>query len=286
MLVLDSAKEAQQVFLNAKREAQLAFVPTMGCLHEGHLDLVKLAKTKAQKVIVSIFVNPLQFGPKEDFDKYPRTFEEDKKKLESLNVDFLFHPSAADIYPKDFSSSVQVGSLGNRLCGQFRPGHFDGVATVCLKLFHITQADVAIFGEKDYQQLQVIKNLVRDFNLNLKIVGHPTVRHSDGLALSSRNRYLSSEDREKARIIPDTVHQLRKLALQNPQSTVETLNQQAKRLLSSLEIQYAVITDGPELETALPSRTLGELRIPRFFIAAKLGNTRLIDNISLKEDVL
>lgn len=286
MLVLDSAKEAQQVFLNAKREAQLAFVPTMGCLHEGHLDLVKLAKTKAQKVIVSIFVNPLQFGPKEDFDKYPRTFEEDKKKLESLNVDFLFHPNAADIYPKDFSSSVQVGSLGNRLCGQFRPGHFDGVATVCLKLFHITQADVAIFGEKDYQQLQVIKNLVRDFNLNLKIVGHPTVRHSDGLALSSRNRYLSSEDREKARIIPDTVHQLRKLALQNPQSTVETLNQQAKRLLSSLEIQYAVITDGPELETALPSRTLGELRMPRFFIAAKLGNTRLIDNISLKEDVL
>lgn len=286
MLVLDSARQAQEVFLKTKKESPIAFVPTMGCLHEGHLDLVKLAKTKAAKVIVSIFVNPLQFGPKEDFNQYPRTFEEDKQKLEALKVDFLFYPSATDLYPPHFSTSIEVGKLGNRLCGQFRPGHFNGVATVCLKLFQITQADFAIFGQKDYQQLQVIKNLVRDFNLPLQIIGHPTVRDRDGLALSSRNRYLSVGERKKAQLIPQTLEHLRKTALLRPDILVEDLCKEAKELLASLDVQYLTLTDGPELEIAQSQKKLKELQEPRFFIAAKLGNTRLIDNISLREDDL
>jgi len=286
MLVLDSARQAQEVFLKTKKQSPIAFVPTMGCLHEGHLDLVKLAKTKAAKVIVSIFVNPLQFGPNEDFNQYPRTFEEDKQKLEALKVDFLFYPSATDLYPPLFSNSIEVGKLGNRLCGQFRPGHFNGVATVCLKLFQITQADFAIFGQKDYQQLQVIKNLVRDFNLPLQIIGHPTVRDRDGLALSSRNRFLSADERKKAQLIPQTLEHLRKTALLRPDLLVEDLCKEAKELLASLDVQYSTLTDGPELETAQSQKKLKELQEPRFFIAAKLGNTRLIDNIALREDDL
>jgi pantoate--beta-alanine ligase len=255
----------------------------MGCLHQGHLELVRLAQTQADKVAVSIFVNPLQFGPNEDFHQYPRTLENDKQLLSELNVDFLFTPDNSDLYPNDFTSRVQVGPIGKRLCGEFRPGHFDGVATICLKLFQITQADAAVFGEKDFQQLQVIRNLVRDFNLPLSILPHQTVREEDGLALSSRNRYLSEVERQQAACIPLALKSALLFLQKHPQSTVNELLMATRDVLSQLEIQYLEITHHTQLESAPKETLVAQLIQPRLFLAAKCGTTRLIDNISLSQ---
>ena len=177
---------------------KIAFVPTMGFLHGAHLALVKKAKELGDKTVVSIFVNPLQFGPKEDFREYPRDLERDLALLEKEKVDAVFIPETEEMYPPDFQTYVEVTKLTTGLCGAFRPGHFKGVTTVVLKLFNIVNPDIAIFGEKDYQQLQVIKQMIKDLNLDIEIVAHPTVREKDGLAMSSRNIYLSSAERESA----------------------------------------------------------------------------------------
>ncbi|NBX75867.1 MAG: pantoate--beta-alanine ligase [Proteobacteria bacterium] len=283
MLVLDTIRKAQEVLGQLKGKETIALVPTMGCLHEGHLELVRLAQKHSQKVVVSIFVNPLQFGANEDFDKYPRTLESDVEKLKSVGVQYLFYPNVHDLYPDGFSNQVQVGELGNRLCGRFRPGHFNGVATVCLKLFEICRADLAVFGEKDFQQLQVIRNLVRDFNLPLSILSCPTIRENDGLAMSSRNRYLSQKERELAGVVPKTLRRLRDELGTYPSATVYDLLATARKSLSGIEVQYAEITEGANLKTAAEEALISDLTSPRFFLAVKIGNTRLIDNMSLKE---
>ena len=177
---------------------RIVFVPTMGSLHEGHLCLVRDARTRGDRVVVSIFVNPTQFGPSEDFAAYPRDLQRDRALLESLGVDVLFHPTVEEIYPDGYQTHVEVENFSLPLCGMVRPGHFRGVATVVTKLFNIVLPHIAIFGEKDFQQLQIIRQLVRDLNMDVEIVGHPIVREADGLAMSSRNAYLTPEERRAA----------------------------------------------------------------------------------------
>lgn len=283
MLILNSPEVTQETCLRWKRETTLAFVPTMGCLHEGHLALVKKAKELASRVVVSIFVNPLQFAPHEDFEKYPRVFNEDCEKLKSLDVDLLFHPTVNDLYPEGFSSKVSVGDIGNRLCGAFRPNHFDGVATVVLKLFEITSCDFAIFGEKDYQQLTIIQQLTRDFNLPVCVVPHPTIRAEDDVALSSRNLYLSNLERVAARQIPRVLNLSRQEAFNDPAQTVEQLLVKLRPLLTEqgLKVQYLEITQTRQLTPADPLASLKTLILPHLFLAVYAGSTRLIDNISL-----
>jgi pantoate--beta-alanine ligase len=283
MLILNSPEVTQETCLRWKREAPLAFVPTMGCLHEGHLALVKKAKELSPRVVVSIFVNPIQFGPHEDFEKYPRVFNEDCEKLKSLGVDLLFHPTVNDLYPEGFFSKISVGDIGNRLCGAFRPNHFDGVATVVLKLFEITSCDFAIFGEKDFQQLTVIQQITRDFNLPVCIVPHPTVRAEDDVALSSRNRYLSDLERVAARQIPKVLNLSRQEALNHPEQTVEQLLVKLRPLLTEqrLKVQYLEVTQTRQLIPTDPSASLKTLTLPHLFLAVYAGTTRLIDNTSL-----
>src|ERR1051325_5592824 len=182
----------------AANSARTALVPTMGFLHEGHLSLVRTARERAERVAVSIFVNPAQFGPSEDFASYPRDFQRDAMLLEAEGIDVIFHPSAEQMYPAAFQTQVDVQKLGPVLCGVSRPGHFRGVATIVLKLFNIVHPDIAVFGRKDYQQLQVIQRMARDLDLDVEIVPHPTVREPDGLAMSSRNAYLNPAERQAA----------------------------------------------------------------------------------------
>lgn len=281
MQVLKSVTEAQHFFSSLSDSSSLALVPTMGCLHRGHLALVQKAQELAQKVVVSLFVNPLQFGPGEDFEKYPRVLEKDLALLKERGVDCVFHPEASDLYPQSFSSTIEVGDIGRRLCGQFRPGHFNGVATICVKLFNITQARFAIFGEKDFQQLQVIQQTVKDLNLPIQIVSHPTVREPSGLALSSRNRYLSEEEVNAALSIPLTQKKLDEHLTQHPDCSVRELTQVALDSLRPLKVQYAEITTGQGLHIAKPSDLICSLENPRFFVAAFSGTTRLIDNFVL-----
>jgi len=284
MLTLNSPQTVQETAQKWKKESnQIALVPTMGCLHEGHLQLVQMAKKYAEKVVVSIFVNPLQFGPNEDFEKYPRAFEQDSAKLAELGVDLLFYPSVKDLYPDGFCTKIKVGALSERLCGQFRPGHFDGVATVCLKLFEVTQADFAVFGQKDFQQLKVIERMARDFNLPVTILPHPTVRASDSLALSSRNTYLSDEERQWAQKIPAVLKNARQLISENPFITVSELKSRLIASISTvpLKLQYLEVTKTKDLEPTSGEEKVVTLPHPHLFIAAFAGSTRLIDNITL-----
>ncbi|HXV74048.1 MAG TPA: pantoate--beta-alanine ligase, partial [Sphingomonadales bacterium] len=185
--------------------AKVGFVPTMGALHEGHLSLVRLAGKRAEKVVASIFVNPAQFGPDEDFAKYPRTEAADLKLLESAGAALAFLPPVEEIYPEGFATAVSVPKLSKPLCGIFRPGHFEGVATVVAKLLNACEADVAVFGEKDYQQLLVIRQMAKDLDIPTEIVAGPTYREADGLAASSRNAYLKPDERAIARLLPKTL---------------------------------------------------------------------------------
>ncbi len=285
MLTLSSPQVVQETVLRWKKEQRVAFVPTMGCLHEGHLSLIHLAKKYGQKIIVSIFVNPLQFGPKEDFAAYPRPIEDDMAKLDAAQADILFAPSTQDFYPPNFSSRVKVGPLAESLCGKSRPGHFEGVATVCLKLFQITQPDFAIFGEKDFQQLRVLQQLTADFNLPMAIVPHPIFRESDGLAMSSRNRYLSVEERQWARLIPEALREVQAWALSHPETTVGDLLQKVRDHWKETALieDYVEIASGLDLTPSPTETKIQEIRSPRLFLAAHLGKTRLIDNGDLSK---
>lgn len=258
--------------------ARVALTPTMGALHDGHLSLVRLAQQHADKVIVSIFVNPKQFGPNEDFSRYPRTLPEDLALLETVGADLAWTPDVAAMYPEGFATSIGIG--GPALAGlddAHRPGHFDGVATVVAKLLLQTGADVAVFGEKDYQQLQVINQLVRDLNIPVEIIGAPTRREADGLALSSRNRYLSPEDRALApaiaRVLSVCAERLRTGAAAAPimADGVKTLESEG------FKVDYLVARHAVTLAT-VNSITDGPLRL---LVAARLGATRLIDNIGV-----
>lgn len=286
MIVLKSPQLVQETAVRWKKEYKVALVPTMGCLHDGHLALVDIAKQFAEKCIVSIFVNPLQFAPHEDFERYPRPIEDDMEKLEAAGVDLLFAPDVRDMYPSDTYSTrvISNGPLTQALCAKSRPGHFDGVATVCTKLFLATQADIAVFGEKDFQQLRVIQQLTEDLNLPVSILPHPIVRESDQVAMSSRNRYLSAEDRALAPMLYQALEATRKKALSQPRTTVGELLQSARQLISNpiFQIDYLEICPERTLTPAEASVPLNEVSNPRLFVAAKLGQTRLIDNLSLK----
>ena len=266
----------KQIAAEARRlERPPGLVPTMGALHEGHLSLVREAQRQCAPVVVSIFVNPTQFGPAEDFKKYPRTLEADRAALEKLGVDYIFAPTAEEMYPAGFRTAVNVEGLSERLEGRARPGHFRGVATVVLKLFEIAQPRMAFFGRKDAQQARVLQQMARDLNLDAEIVVCPIVREADGLAMSSRNAYLSAAERNAALVLSQS--------LERAKREIEGGERDAVRLAAAVrgeiagergvELDYAEVVDADTLEPAMT------LRKPAYILlAAKVGATRLIDN--------
>lgn len=277
--VIESAAE-MKAYSNALRKAgkSIALVPTMGALHEGHLSLMREARKRADVLVVSIFVNPAQFGPGEDYEKYARDREGDLEKMEGIGVDSVFMPGPEEIYPPGFQTYVEVEELQKPLCGAFRPGHFRGVATVVLKLFNIVKADIAVFGQKDYQQLKVIQRMVRDLDLDIEIIGLPIVREQTGLAMSSRNAYLSDTDRQRALCLSRALLEI-KTQFANGNHETGNLVDRAKKVLeqSSIEdIDYLEIRDGETLENKKQAAR-GDVAA----VAAKVGGARLIDNIIL-----
>ena len=263
-------------------QERIALVPTMGALHEGHLTLVRAARERADRVAVSIFVNPTQFGPNEDLAAYPRTLEADTELLRQEGIDLLWAPNVPEMYPEGFATSISVEGVSADFCGASRPGHFAGVATVVCKLFQQVQPDIALFGEKDWQQLAVIRRMARDLDLLLPhadaIIGVPTVREPDGLALSSRNRYLDAEHRAKAAVLPR--------AMRDAITSMETggaIGDALVRLEETLrdggfsKIDYAALADAATLQRI---DTLGD-RPARLLVAAHIGGTRLIDNMAV-----
>ena len=257
-------------------ERAIAFVPTMGNLHEGHLNLMRLAREHGSCVVASIFVNPLQFGPTEDFDKYPRTLEADCSQLQGL-ADVVFAPSVGEMYPVKQTVFIEPPPVANELCGASRPGHFRGMATVVLKLLDIVQPQVALFGKKDYQQLHIIHQMVLQMNLPVRIVGGETVRAEDGLALSSRNQYLSADERARAVFLYQTLQQARQAILQGERD-FERLQKLAVETLQAAgwSVDYVAVRNQSDLLPANNSqRELVALA------AARLGNTRLLDNVEI-----
>ena len=255
----------------------IALVPTMGALHDGHLSLVNLAKETADRVVVSIFVNPAQFAPHEDFDSYPRERKDDIDKLTTLGVDLVFAPEREEIYPEGFSTRVQVDGISEGLCGASRPHFFGGVATVVAKLLNQCQADFAVFGEKDYQQLLVIRRMARDLDINTKILGGPIVREADGLAMSSRNAYLTPEERKTAPTLFATLTEAAS-ALSQGEAPADVLAQGKRALEASrFQVDYLEVRNAEDL-----SPITQVVREPtRVFAAAFLGKTRLIDNVAV-----
>ena len=252
----------------------VALVPTMGALHEGHLSLVALAGTKAGRVVVSIFVNPIQFGPREDFRTYPRDEAGDLVKLIKAGGHLVYAPDMAEMYPKGFTTHVRVGDLTEDLCGSARPNHFEGVATVVTKLLLQCAPDLAVFGEKDYQQLLVIKRLVRDLDLQVEIVGGEIVREGDGLALSSRNGYLSPAERKVAPLLYRTIHEVAAALAQGAGADTASEVGRFKLEAAGFRVDYVAVRDP---ETLAPLS--GPVKQARVLAAVHLGKTRLIDNV-------
>ena len=280
MNVLASIEDTRSALQDLKANAKtLAFVPTMGNLHAGHLSLVEHAKSLADKVMVSIFVNPLQFGVNEDLATYPRTLEDDLSQLKALNVDYVFTPNESIMYPngKQDHTQITVPKLTNLHCGQSRPQFFQGVATVVTKLFNIVQPDIAIFGEKDFQQLAVIKKMVADLNMPIQVVGQPIFREDDGLAMSSRNGYLSQEERAKAPLLYKTLTAVKNKLLEGEAPTKAFQNATDILEKNGFVIDYLNLTDANTLQLADDNTADAVI-----LAAAALGKTRLIDNITLK----
>jgi pantoate--beta-alanine ligase len=257
-------------------ETSIVFVPTMGNLHEGHLDLVRQARKHGACVVVSIFVNPLQFGPSEDFDKYPRTLAEDCNKLQGL-ADVVFAPSVKEMYPLQQTIYIEPPPIANELCGEVRPGHFRGMATVVLKLLNIVQPQVVLFGKKDYQQLYIIRQMVDQINLPINIIGSETVRDADGLALSSRNQYLSDSERAEAPFLHQVLSTLGR-DIFNGEKNLFELELIAKNTLAQRGWKVEYISARNRMTLAIPGSEDRELVI---LAAARLGNTRLIDNLEI-----
>lgn len=269
-----------QAFSNSVRkdDRTIALVPTMGALHEGHLSLMRAAREMWDVLIASVFVNPTQFGPNEDYKAYVRDTEGDMRKMEASGVDVAFLPHAEEIYPPGFETYVEVEELQKPLCGRFRPGHFKGVATVVLKLFNIVKPHAAVFGQKDYQQLLVIKKMVRDLNVETEVVGLPIVREESGLAMSSRNAYLSNEEREKAVSLSRSLREIKK-GFDGGETDTQTLVMRGQEILSRAsvaDIDYLEIRDGSTLEDK-ESASPGDVAA----LAVRIGKARLIDNIVL-----
>ena len=272
---------AMQAWSDAAHRAgrRIALVPTMGALHAEHLALVAEARRRADRVVVSIFVNPIQFDRRDDFDRYPRTLADDVAQCERAGVDAVFTPAPAAMYPEGFQTGVEVGALTAPLCGRTRQGHFRGVTTVVTKLFHCVRPHVAVFGEKDYQQLAVIRRMNADLNLGVEVIGRPIVRESDGLALSSRNAYLSREERARATALWKALKAVRD-SFKAGEVRPDRLEELARQKLAEEEarIDYAEIRD--PLELRRPQKVDPTSRL---FLAAFLGKTRLIDNGAVGE---
>ncbi len=296
MLIIHNVSELREQLAGWKKQGEtIAFVPTMGNLHDGHLALVKTAKLRAARTIVSIFVNPLQFSPDEDFSTYPRTLAEDVNKLTDYSVDMVFSPATETVYPsgEQQSTFIEVPGLSSMLEGAFRPGFFNGVATIVNKLFNIVQPDIALFGEKDYQQLLVIRQMVTDLNMPVQIQSVPTVREQDGLAMSSRNRYLDISQRGKSTLIYRSMLTLRGLVQQGmafsaaEQQITEQLTQQ------SFEVDYLTICQSEDLGKPEFDSKAGYSQAKNdnnnlliILVAARLGQTRLIDNLRFNLKVI
>ena len=262
-----------------KKGETVCLVPTMGYLHEGHLDLMRMGRPLADHLVISIFVNPTQFGAGEDLDRYPRDLPRDIELSESVGVECIFHPEASEMYPPDYCTYVNVENITSGLCGASRPGHFRGVATVVAKLFNIVEPDIAIFGEKDYQQLAVLKKMVEDLNMNVQILAHPTVRENDGLAMSSRNKYLTPEQRKNALVLFWTLKAARERVKQGERSAA-VLKSEAVTMIEQVPectIDYVDIVD-PVLLT--PLERIEDRAV--MALAVKVGTTRLIDNMTLE----
>ncbi len=259
----------------------LGLVPTMGALHEGHFSLIRAAQRECSPVVVSIFVNPTQFGPSEDFSKYPRRMEEDRAALEKLRVDYLFAPTAQEMYPRGFRTAVLVEGLSDRLDGRSRPGHFRGVTTVVLKLFEIVQPRRAYFGRKDAQQARIIRQMAADLNLDTEVIVRPILRESDGLALSSRNVYLRGDDRRAATALSRSLEAVRDEIIKGESDAARLLSV-LRRVLGGetrVALDYAEIVDAETLEPVMSLR--GACYV---LIAARVGGTRLIDNALIEQE--
>ena len=272
----------QQLANDLKAEGKtIGFVPTMGYLHEGHLSLIKKSKEKSDITVVSIFVNPIQFAPNEDLKKYPRYIERDKRLLKKYGVDYLFFPNEDDIYPKNFQTYVEVKNISKILEGEFRPTHFSGVTTIVSILFNSVKPDFAFFGQKDAQQAAIIKQMVRDLKFNIKIIVCPIIREPDGLAMSSRNVYLSKKEREDALILSKSLAIAVKYIKNGEKSSSKILNEMRKIVnsIASSKLDYIKIVESDSF-----AETKKLLKDESFYIliACKIGSTRLIDNVLIK----
>ena len=280
MQIIERVLEMQRWSETERRQGrQIALVPTMGFLHEGHLSLVRDGKMRGDRVVVSLFVNPAQFAPQEDFASYPRDFARDRELLNDIGIDVLFHPAVEEIYPEGFETRIEIGELSKPLCGAVRPGHFSGVATVVAKLFNIVRPQVAVFGCKDYQQLQIIRRLVRDLNFDIEVIGHPTVREPDGLAMSSRNAYLDSEERKAALCLYRSLRYAEELVRRGERRAAAIVDSARGEIAREAltRIEYISLCDPEnlrEIELITDSALLA--------LAVRIGKARLIDNIILK----
>jgi pantoate--beta-alanine ligase len=282
MEVIATVKEMRQRSEQLRQEGKtIAFVPTMGYLHEGHLALMRDGNQWGDALVISIFVNPTQFGPSEDYERYPRDMKQDLRLAKKVGVDIVFTPSAHEMYPDGFQTYVEVERVTQNLCGISRPGHFRGVTTVVAKLFNIVKPHVTLFGQKDYQQLVTIKRMVEDLNIDIEVIGIPTVRERDGLAMSSRNAYLSPQKRKKATSLYRALRTGEELFLQGERNTATILTK-IRGIIEgekSASIDYIKICDAHTLEDIEDIKDEAIIAM-----AVKIGHTRLIDNIMLKEE--
>ncbi len=277
MRVIEKIKDLKAIIRSQKSSGKtIGLVPTMGYLHDGHLSLVKASRDENDFTIMSIFVNPTQFGPNEDFDSYPRDMERDTKLAEAAGVDVIFAPSKDEMYPDGYKTYVEVEDITNVLCGKSRPGHFRGVTTVVAKLFNIVEPDKAYFGQKDAQQVIVLRKMVKDLNMNLEIVTCPIVRESDGLAMSSRNTYLSPEERSGALALSQSLFEAEKIIKDGERDAAKIIGYIKNRIsqVEVAEIDYVEITDIDDLKSV--EHIAGKVLIA---LAVRFGRTRLIDNV-------
>ena len=282
MRVIQSPMEMQQQVLKWKQQGlTIALVPTMGCLHAGHLSLMRIAMQNADRVVVSIFVNPLQFGPNEDFAAYPRQFEADCTLVKNEKVHLVFHPDAEEMYPSGFQTTISVKTLSLGMCGADRPGHFDGVVTVVAQLLHLTCPDIAVFGEKDFQQLAIIRQMVRDLHFPVTIIGAPIIREADGLAMSSRNKYLQGGMRHQALCLYQAIQAAKRLVADSggTKVTAAAIIELTKKTVEDAggKLDYAVVVNERSLQTEV---VVGDGSV--LAMAVKVGGrVRLIDNAKL-----
>lgn len=287
MKILRTSAAAQKLALKLRSQNKvIGFVPTMGYLHDGHLSLIKIAEKKADVVFVSIYVNPLQFGPGEDFTRYPRDLKRDEKLCRDAGADFIFYPDDKDMYPENYSTYAEVENITSILEGKIRPGHFKGVTTVCLKLFNIVQPHFAVFGQKDAQQLAVIRKMVEELNLPLKIIRGETVREANGLAMSSRNVYLDTEQRKDASVLYKALNYAKRKITEGYNRDIDFLSHQMYKLIKSrsnvTKIDYISFNNNRTLESIESLKNLKKNTELLISVAVRFGKIRLIDNILIK----